>query len=195
MLSEHYFAIGLPRDAQIETMAGRLVGITPTQRREITAVVAAGEAGMIDEADPVRAIRAILFAETDYTQAADSPLPPGDRAAWAAYRQALRDLPATVVEGQPVQWPAFPALGGSSVPSSVSARQIRLWLVTHGIPLAAVEAAIDTITDPAAREAVRVEWEYAPYILRSHPMLVPLAAAFGMTDEQVDAAFVEASLI
>jgi len=77
--------------------------------------------------------------------------------------------------------------------TSVSARQIRLWLVTHGVSLAAVESAIDAIPDQQARDTVRVEWEYAPYVERSHPMLVPLAAALGLDEAAVDAAFTEAA--
>lgn len=80
-------------------------------------------------------------------------------------------------------------------PQSISARQIRLWLVGHGISLAAVEQAIDGIADQAQRDLVRVEWEYAPYIERSHPMLVPLAAALGLGEAQVDQAFREASTL
>lgn len=78
-------------------------------------------------------------------------------------------------------------------PATVTARQIRLWLVSHGVSLAAVDAAINAIPNAAQRDAVRVEWEYAPYVERSHPMLVPLAAALGMTPEQIDAAFVDAA--
>jgi hypothetical protein len=80
-------------------------------------------------------------------------------------------------------------------PATVSARQIRLWLVAHGVSLAAVDAAIDAIPDALQRDSVRVEWEYAPYVERSHPMLVPLAAALGLTEEQVDQAFVEAATL
>lgn len=80
-------------------------------------------------------------------------------------------------------------------PDSVSARQIRLWLVNRGISLAAVDAAIDTIPDQLQRDGVRVEWEYAPYVERSHPMLVPLAAALGLTEQQVDQAFIESSVL
>jgi hypothetical protein len=79
------------------------------------------------------------------------------------------------------------------VPASVSARQIRLWLVARGVSMAAVESAIDAIPDALQRDSVRVEWEYAPYVERSHPMLVPLAAALGLTAYQVDQAFVEAA--
>jgi hypothetical protein len=82
-----------------------------------------------------------------------------------------------------------------SVPASVTARQIRLWLVRHGVSLAAVDAAIDAIQDAQAREEARVEWDYAPYVERSHPMLVPLAAALGLDESQVDDAFRQAATI
>ena len=81
----------------------------------------------------------------------------------------------------------------SPVPSQVSARQIRLWLVRNGIPLATVEEAIDSIMDQPTRDAIRVEWEYAPYIERSHQWLVPLAQVLGLDEAAVDAAFREAS--
>lgn len=81
------------------------------------------------------------------------------------------------------------------VPPTVSARQIRLWLVGHGISLTAVDAAIEAIPDALQRDLVRVEWEYAPWIDRTHPMLVPLAGALGITAEGVDQAFAEAALL
>jgi hypothetical protein len=82
-----------------------------------------------------------------------------------------------------------------AVPTSVSARQIRLWLLRQGISLSQVDAAIDAIPDQLQRDSVRVEWDYAPYVERSHPMLVPLAAALGLSEAQVDQAFVEAVTI
>ena len=91
----------------------------------------------------------------------------------------------------PAGWQYAP--DDSPVPPSVTARQIRLWLVQHGISLAAVEAAIDAIPDAITRDSVRVEWEYAPYVERSHAMLVPLAQALGLTEAQVDQAFREAA--
>lgn len=95
-------------------------------------------------------------------------------------------------------WEVFtpdPVPESIAIPQSVTARQIRLWLVSHGVSLAAVDAAIDAITDATQREMVRVEWEYAPYVERSHPMLVPLASALGLTAAQVDAAFGEAAAL
>lgn len=55
---------------------------------------------------PIRMQRDHLLASSDWTQAADAPV---DAKAWAAYRQALRDLPATVKDPtQPIDWPAPP---------------------------------------------------------------------------------------
>jgi hypothetical protein len=87
------------------------------------------------------------------------------------------------------------ATDSSPVPASVSARQIRLWLVSHGIALATIEAAIDSIVEPVTRETVRVEWEYAPVIERAHPWLVPLASALGLDEAGVDQAFREAATL
>lgn len=109
--------------------------------------------------------------------------------------------------GQPNQTDILAALGVGwinesvglpierAVPQSVSARQIRLWLIRHGVTLAAVDAAIDAIPDAQQREECRVEWHHAPYVERTHPLLVPLASALGLTEEQVDDAFREAAVI
>jgi hypothetical protein len=91
----------------------------------------------------------------------------------------------------PAGWEMAPDT--SPVPEQITARQIRLWLVSHGVSMAAVESAVDAIPDATQREMVRVEWEYAPYIERSHPMLIPLAAALGLDEAAVDAAFREAA--
>ena len=93
----------------------------------------------------------------------------------------------------PAGWQHAP--DNSPVPQSISARQIRLWLVRHGVSLAMVEAAINGIADAVTRESVRVEWEYAPTVERTHAWLVPMAQALGLTAEQVDAAFREAATL
>lgn len=81
------------------------------------------------------------------------------------------------------------------VPPSVTAAQIRLWLVDHGIALSTIDAAIDSIADGMTREQVRVEWEYRPVVERSHPWLLPLAAALGLDEAAVDQAFREAATL
>lgn len=82
-----------------------------------------------------------------------------------------------------------------SIPQTVSARQVRIWLIQHGISLSQVDQAIDNIENSIMRDITRVEWEYAPYIERGHPMLVPLGDALGLSSEQIDQAFIEASNI
>lgn len=66
-----------------------------------------------NKAAQVRADRNRRLADTDWTQVADAPV---DSVAWAAYRQALRDISSQ--EGFPfnVTWPAVPAnvsIGGN----------------------------------------------------------------------------------
>lgn len=83
----------------------------------------------------------------------------------------------------------------AQVPQTVSARQIRLWLVQHGFQLSQIETAINNIEDPMTRETVRIEWEYAPYVERTHPWLESFAFSLGLTSEQIDEAFREANEI
>jgi len=45
------------------------------------------------------------LAATDWTQVADAPV---DKAAWATYRQALRDLPSSVVDPRDAEFPTQP---------------------------------------------------------------------------------------
>lgn len=109
MLCEIYASLGLPADAEVASCAGRLVSITPPQPRWLTAIVAAGIAGEFGHGDPVRAVRDRLLSLSDWTQAADSPLSEAQRAAWATYRQALRDLPSVYSGEGPTPWPITPS--------------------------------------------------------------------------------------
>lgn len=55
----------------------------------------------------LRARRDQLLAACDYTQLPDAP--EADKAAWATYRQVLRDLPEGVVDPANPTWPVAPA--------------------------------------------------------------------------------------
>lgn len=79
------------------------------------------------------------------------------------------------------------------IPDSISARQVRLWLLDNGIFLTQVDNAIDTIEDTLLKEKTKVEWEYAPYIERNHPLIESLAQYLGLTSAQIDQAFIDAS--
>ncbi len=56
---------------------------------------AAKQAEYDSAAEEVRRRRNALLTASDWTQAADSPLPDEMRSAWAVYRQALRDITDT----------------------------------------------------------------------------------------------------
>jgi len=61
--------------------------------------------------ETVRFQRAMRLGQTDWTQVADSPLADTDKAAWATYRQALRDVPANnpnITGLEDVTWPTEP---------------------------------------------------------------------------------------
>jgi hypothetical protein len=110
---------------------------------------------------------------------------------WASDPDALAAAGYVVTERTPEDDIVPP----EPTPATVSARQIRLWLLGRGVSMAAVDAAIDAIPDQIERDSVRVDWEYAPYVERAHPMLVPLAAALGLDEAAVDAAFREAAVL
>lgn len=53
----------------------------------------------------LRQIRGQMLAASDWTQLPDAPV---DQAAWAVYRQELRDLPANTEDPSEVVWPKPP---------------------------------------------------------------------------------------
>ena len=53
----------------------------------------------------VRRERNERLTASDWTQVADAPV---DQAAWATYRQALRDLPSGYSGEGPIPWPVAP---------------------------------------------------------------------------------------
>ena len=59
-------------------------------------------------AEMLRRERDRRLVTSDWTQAADSPLTDSKKAEWAAYRTALRDLPASATLGMVVEFPDPP---------------------------------------------------------------------------------------
>ena len=58
-----------------------------------------------EQAKSVRSSRSDNLKESDWTQVADAPV---DKAAWATYRQALRDIPQQAGFPWAVEWPTQP---------------------------------------------------------------------------------------
>lgn len=61
--------------------------------------------------DKMRRVRKDLLQESDITQLADAPLTDAEKAEWATYRQALRDMPVTNASAttyEEIIWPEKP---------------------------------------------------------------------------------------
>ena len=84
----------------------------------VTPNTEAWEAWKAEQPDPseqlaveVRAQRDALLAACDWTQMADSPLSEEEKAAYQAYRQALRDVPQQEGFPETISWPEEPKTG------------------------------------------------------------------------------------
>ena len=77
-------------------------GVTTTALQHETAYKASKDA---EQAKSVRATRDANLAECDWTQVADAPV---DKAVWATYRQALRDVTAQTGFPWTITWPDAP---------------------------------------------------------------------------------------
>lgn len=75
----------------------------------------------------------------------------------------------------------------------LTARQLRLSLVMNGFSLDQVGATINAIEDQQDRALANIEWDYASQFERSHPLIAQVGAALGLTEEQIDAMWVEAA--
>jgi hypothetical protein len=85
---------------------GVKVELTDAEIAELAASEAEWIAGERDRlAAAAREQRDKLLADTDWTQVADAPV---DQAAWATYRQALRDIPQQAGFPENVTWPEEP---------------------------------------------------------------------------------------
>jgi hypothetical protein len=121
--------------------------------------------------------------------AADAPppvVPEGQRAKWIDGEFVLEDIPVPPPEPEPTPEELPPAQV-----TQVTMRQARLALLAAGL--------LDTI-DSAIREmpgtagiAARIEWEYAATIDRDNLLFAALTTQIGITDEQLDALFTQAS--
>lgn len=77
------------------------------------------------------------------------------------------------------------------VPQSVTMRQARLALHAAGL-LTSVDAAIASMAEPD-KSVAQITWDYASTVDRGFGMVPQLAAAFGMTEQQIDDLFIAAA--
>ena len=120
-----------------------------------------------------------------YTVRNDEPVQPENTIEDVSQRNITLDKPYVDISRVWIDSPIV-------IPETISARQIRLWLVENDISLISIENAINSIVNEKLREKTLVEWQYAPYIERNHPLLETLASILGLTPDQIDQAFTEA---
>ena len=92
-------------DIAVDPVAQRKVQITPTLKNGKVYVCDTEQVTDAEKAAEVRALRSAKLAGSDWTQLADSTV---NKAAWAAYRQALRDIPKQTGFPWGVVWPTQP---------------------------------------------------------------------------------------
>lgn len=107
---EDLYAVGFAENTVISGIGGvyHATPTPPAHLRRFLSVVTTPPDGC-DRIEYLRVVRDALIACTDWTQAADAPLTQSQKTAWAAYRQALRDLPETYSGTGPISWPAVPS--------------------------------------------------------------------------------------
>lgn len=80
------------------------------------------------------------------------------------------------------------------VPDKVTPLQARKALLAVGL-LDTIESAIEAISDPEQKRLTRMSWEFATAIYRNDPLISSMAATMGMTSQQIDQLFIDASKI
>lgn len=76
----------------------------------------------------------------------------------------------------------------------VTMRQARRALLDAGL-LDQVDAAIAAIADATERKQAAIDWEYATQVERLRPWVQTLGVALGLTDDELDALFVQAATL
>lgn len=80
------------------------------------------------------------------------------------------------------------------VPPAVTRRQARQQLLLMGL-LDDVNPTIAAIPDETARRMAEIYWQDATDFERDNPYLLSIAAALGLTPEQLDDAFIQAAAL
>ena len=81
----------------------------------------------------------------------------------------------------------------NTTPQEVTMRQARLALLENGL-LANVQPAINSLPEPDKTKA-QIEWEYSNALQRSNPFVATLGTALGLSSQDLDDLFIQASTL
>lgn len=76
--------------------------------------------------------------------------------------------------------------------ADVTPRQMRQALILSGVSLAAIDAALNSLSEPTKSLAM-VEWEYSIAFQRNRPLVAQVGIMLGWTNQQLDALWIFAS--
>lgn len=91
----------------------------------------------------------------------------------------------TVLNSYPIAKPEI------KVPISITRRQCKQQLLLLGL-LDQVQPMLDAIPDPTEKAMMQIYWDDSQEFERNHPQLIAMAQGLGLTDEQIDQAFIAA---
>jgi hypothetical protein len=80
-----------------------------------------------------------------------------------------------------------------AIPQEVTMRQARLALLENGL-LANVQPAINSLPEPDKTKA-QIEWDYSNALQRSNPFVAVLGTALGLSSQDLDDLFIQASAL
>ena len=89
------------------------------------------------------------------------------------------------------EWHPLP-VEPAGIQNVVTMRQARHALLNAGL-LDAVDTAIAAIPDETERRQAQIDWEYATEVRKDWPWVQTLSTALGLSEEQLDQLFTEAS--
>ncbi len=156
----HFLVINPDGSRVVRGHPGWLIGDAPDASRPLTAdeLVDAGFGLKLIDEPP-----AYSPTTQSRTQGPIADWPVAERTATVVY--TVTDLtPDEILERTP----------------TITPRQLRLTLLYIGITEAEVDAAL--VNDPAGQ----IEWKYATYFNRTHPLVDRLGLGFSITPEQID---------
>ena len=94
------------RSFDIETLVLRYADVYGNVFDDLGDKQCADDPSLEEGIDIVRVERNRRLSETDWTQLSDVPLTPAQKARWATYRQALRDITENFVWNE-TKWPVY----------------------------------------------------------------------------------------
>ncbi|OPX57077.1 hypothetical protein SAMN02745127_02061 [Oceanospirillum multiglobuliferum] len=101
-----------------------------------------------------------------------------------------RDVFTAIIESGSVADYVEPEFQPEPIPQKLSRAQARGALILAGL-IDHVQPALDAIEDPLQRALAQNDWDNRMEFERTHPQLLAIADALGLTDDQLDQLFIK----